>query len=125
MKSVLKPLAESVLFPLELTAASSADPAIQKKNFGSETTALIISNEEMNDIMKTTKSFEQSVLLTNGVSKTIKNEAKEKRGGFIGTLLVIIGASLLGNLLGGKRVKKTGHGTIKGGEGTIRAGQDL
>ena len=75
----------------------------------------------MNDIMKRTKSFEQSVLLRKGVSKTIKNEAIEKRGGFLGTLLVIIGASLLGNLLGGKRVKKAGDGTIKVGEGTIRA----
>ena len=51
--NLLKPLAKSVLIPLGLTAAESAtDAAIHKKMFGSGVTKLIISNQEMNDIMK-------------------------------------------------------------------------
>ena len=42
-------------------------------------TTLIISNEEMNNIMKIVKSLEESSLLTKGVSETIKNEAKEQK----------------------------------------------
>ena len=72
-------------------------------------TTLIISNEEMNDIMKITKSLEESWLLIKGVSETIKNEAKEQKGGFLGILLGTLGASLLENLL-------TGRGTIRAGE---------
>ena len=75
--NVLKPLAKSVLVPLELTAAASAtDTAIQKKIFGSGTTTLVFSNEDPNDIMKIVKSLEESGLLIKGVSETIKNEAK-------------------------------------------------
>ena len=65
---------KTVLIPLGLTAAESAtDAAIYKKMFGSGTTALIISNEEMNDIMKIVKSLEESGLLIKDVSETIKN----------------------------------------------------
>ena len=53
----------------------------------------------MNDIMKTVKSLEESRLLIKGVSETIKNEGKEQKGGFLGTLLGSLGASLLGDLL--------------------------
>ena len=61
--NVLKPLAKSVLIPLGLTAAALAtDAAIHKKIFGSGMTTLIISNEEMKDIMKIVKSLEQSGL---------------------------------------------------------------
>ena len=53
MKNVLKPSAKSVLIPLGLTrSASATDAAVHKKMFGSGTTTLIISNEEINDIMK-------------------------------------------------------------------------
>ena len=82
--NVLKPLAKSVLIPLGLTAGANA--AIHKKMFGSGTTTLIISNEEMNDIMKIVQSFEDSGLLVKGVSETINNEAKAK-GEFLGMLL--------------------------------------
>ena len=59
MENVLKPLAKSVLIPLGLTAVASAtDAAIHKKMFGSGVTTLIISNKEMNDIMKIVKSLE-------------------------------------------------------------------
>ena len=86
MKNVLKPLAKSVLITLGLTAAAWAtDAAIHKKMFGSGNTTLIISNEEMNDIMKIVKSFEESSLSIKGVSETIKNTQK-KKGGFLGML---------------------------------------
>ena len=115
--NVLNPLAKIVLMPLGLiTAVSGTDAAIHKKIFGSGGTTLIISNEEMNDIMKIVKFLEESGLLIKGVSKTIKDEAKEQKRGFYGMLLGTLGASLLGNLL-------TGKGTIRAGEGTIRAGQ--
>ena len=95
--------------------------------FGSDNATLIISNEEINDIMKIVKSIEKSSLLIKGVSKTIKNEAKEQKGGFIGMLLGTLGASLLGNLLTDKRAIATSQGrdTIRAGEGTVRAGQDF
>ena len=73
--NVLKPLAKSVLIPLGLTAAATTDAAIYKKMFESGTTTLIISNEEMNDIIKIVESFEESGLLIKDVSETIKNEA--------------------------------------------------
>ena len=101
--NVLKPLAKSVLISLGLIAAASAtDAAIHKKMFGSRTTTLIISNEEMNDIMKIVKSLEESDLLIKSVSKTIENKAKEQKGRFLGMLLDSLGASVLANLFKGK-----------------------
>ena len=77
------PLAKNVLAPLGITAAASAiDAGIQKKIHGSGTTTLIISNEEMNDIMKIIQALEDSDILLKGVTKTIKNETKEQREGF-------------------------------------------
>ena len=56
--NVLKPLVKSMLTPLGLTAAASGtNTAIHKKIFGSGMTTLMISNEEMNDIMKKVKSL--------------------------------------------------------------------
>ena len=113
---MLKPLAKSVLVPLGLTAAPSAtDAAIHKKMFGSGMTALMISNEEMNDIIKIVKSLEESGLLIKGVSETIRNETKEQKGGFLG---ISLGTSLLGNLLTGKGVIRAGEGKIRASEGT-------
>ena len=81
---------------------------------GSGTTTLIISNDEMNDIIKIVKSLENSGVLLKGVSETIQHEAKEQRGGFLIMLLGTLGASLLGNLLnGGKGVIRTGDGNKK------------
>ena len=70
---------------------------------------LIISNGEMNDIIKIMKSLEESGLLIKGVSKTIKNGAKEKKGQFFGMLLDTLGASLLRNLLTGKGIIRVGE----------------
>ena len=116
LRNVFTPLAKSVLVPLELTAVASAThAAIRKKIYRS---LIIISNEEMDDIMKIVKSLEESGLLIKGTSETIKNEAKEQKRGVLGMLLGTLGASLLGNLL-------TVNGTIRAGEATIRAGQDF
>ena len=79
-------------------------------------TTLIISNEEMNNIIKIVKSLEESGLLIKGISETIKNEAKEHKGGFFGMLLGTLGASLLGDLLTGKSVTRAGEGTIRAGQ---------
>ena len=68
-------------------------------------TTLIISNEKMNDIIKIVRSIQESDLLVKSVSKAIKNEAKELKGGFFGMFLGTLGASLLGNLLAGKGSK--------------------
>ena len=65
--------------------------------FRSRFTTLIISSEEMNDIMKIVKSLEEFGLLIKGVSETIKNEAKEQKEQFLGMLLGTLGVSLLGN----------------------------
>ena len=84
IKNVIKLLAKSVLIPLGLTAAASAaDAGIHKKILGSGTTTLIISNDEMKDIIKIVKSLEDSGLLFKGVSETIQNEPKEQRGDFV------------------------------------------
>ena len=95
--------------------------------FGSGAMTLITSNEEMDDNMKIIKSLEESGLLIKGVSKTIKNEPKEQKGGFLSMLLVKLGSSLLGILLAGKGAIPTrqGRGTIRAGKGIIRAGQDV
>ena len=103
MKSVIKPLAKSVLIPLGLTAAASAaDAGIHKKILGSDhsnNTTLIRSNDEMDDILKILKYLEDSGLLLKGFSETIQNEAKEQKGGFLSMLLGTLGASLHGDLL--------------------------
>ena len=100
MKNVLKTQAKNVLIPLGLiTAASATDAAIHKKMFGSGATTLIISNEEMNGIMKIIKSLKKSGLLRKGVSETIKIEAKEQKEGFLRMLLGTLGASLLWNFI--------------------------
>ena len=112
--------------PLGLTAAAR-DAAIHKKMFGSGTTTLIISNEEMNDIMKIIKSFKESGLLIKVVSIAIKNEANEQKGILLEMLLGTLGASLLGNLLTGKGTTRAGKGAIAAsrGQGIIRAVQDF
>ena len=133
MKSVIKPLAKSILIPFGLTAAASAaDAGIHKKIIGygqpnnNNNTILIISNDEMGDILKIVKSLEDSGVLLKGVSETIQNEAKEQRGGFLSMLFGTLGASLLGDILSkglsGKGTIRAGKGTIRAGEGTIRAG---
>ena len=122
IKRVIKPLSKSVLIPLGLTAAASAaDAGIHKKILGSghNNTTLIISNDEMDYILKIVKSLENSGVLLKGVSETIQHEAKEQRGGFLSMLLGTLGASLLGDILS---KGLSGKGVIRAGEGIIRAG---
>ena len=108
------PLTKNVLVPLGITAAASAiDAGIQKKIHGSGTTILIISNKEMNDIMKIIQAFEDSNILLKGVTKTIKNKAKEQKGEFLSMLVGTSGASLLGNILTGKGIVRAGSGNKK------------
>ena len=123
LMKVAMPLAKNVLAPLGLTAAMSAiDGSIQKKIHGSGV-KLIIEQEDMNDIMETIEALENSVTL-KGVTKTIENETKEQRGGFLGMLLGTLGASLLGNLLtGGKGMIRAGDGIVRAGDGLVRAGE--
>ena len=113
---MVKPLAKSILVPLGFTAAASAaDAGILKKNRRIKvivilpplsalhnhpsSTILIISNDEMEDIIKIVKSLEGSGLLLKGITETIQNEVKEQKGGFLSILLSTLGESLLRNIL--------------------------
>ena len=115
LMKVALPLTKNVLAPLSSTAAMSAIGGSIQKNIHGSGIKLII-EEDMNDIMKIIKALEKSGILLKGVSKTIKNETKEQRGGFLSMLLGTLGASLLGNLLTG------GKGIMRAGEGIVRAG---
>ena len=78
LMKVAMPLAKNVLAPLGISAAmSSIDGSIKKKTLGSGTTTLIVSNDEMNDILKIVKFLEDSGLLLKGASETIQHEATE------------------------------------------------
>ena len=130
------PLMKSVIKPLT-AAASAADPGIHKKILGSgcpldlapphNNTILIISNDEMDDILKIVKSLEDSGLILKGVSETIQHEAKEQRGGFLsmllGTLELLYLVDVLSKGLSGKGAIRAGEGTIRAGKGVIRAGE--
>ena len=76
----------------------------------------------MNDIMKIVQALEDSGILLKGVTKTIKNETKEQKGGFLSMLLGTLGTSLLGGLLAKNLSVK---GTVRAGEETIRAGEGI
>ena len=84
------------------------------------TTTLIISNDEIEDVIKIVKYFEYSGSLLKRVTETVQNEVKEQKRGFLSILLGILGASLLGNLL-------TGQGAIvkSQGRGINRAGNEI
>ena len=94
-KTVIKPLARSVLIPLGLTAAASVADTGK-------------SNDETEDIIWTVKSLEDSGVLVKGVSETIQNEVKQQKGGFRSMLLGTLGANLLGNILADKEMSRAG-----------------
>ena len=75
----------------------------------------------MNAIMKIVQALEDFNVLLKGVTKTIKNEIKEQKGGYLSMLLGTLGASLLGNLLAEKGIVRAGSGDEKG-KGIVRAG---
>ena len=113
---------KNILAPLRATTAVSAiDAGIQKKIRGSGTTTLTISNREMNDIRKIVQALKNFNILLKGATKTIKNEIKEQKGGFLSISLCTLVASLLGNILAGKGIVRAGSGNKKG-KGIVRAG---
>ena len=106
-----------------------------KTVLGSANTTLIISNNEIHDIIEVIKSLEDPGLLLKGVTETVQNEIKEQKVGFLSALLGTLGASLLGDLLIGKGViatsqgrgiyragKGKGKGINRAGEGVLRVG---
>ena len=119
LKSVIKPLGL-----LGLTAASSAiDAGVQKNIHGSGSAiTLIVSNDDIQDILKIVKSLEDSGVLLKGVTETIDNDRSEQKGGFLSMLLGTLGTSLLGDLL---TKNLSGKGTVRAGEGTIRAEEGI
>ena len=87
-----------------LTAAASVvDAGIRQNILGSRTfvsgTILIMQNEELKHIMKIVRSPENSGIIIKAVTQTIESETKEGRGGFLGKLSGILGASLLGKYI--------------------------
>ena len=109
---VAAPLEKKVLAPLGITAAMSAiDGAIQKNTWF------------WNNNLK--QALEDSNILLKGVSKTIKNETKERKGGFLSMLLGTLGASVLGNLLTGRGTTRAGEGFLRAGKGFLRAGEGI
>ena len=95
LMKVAVPLAKNSLVPLGITASDSAiDAEVQKKIHCSGARTLIISNEEMNNIMKIFQAFDDSDILFKGVTKAIKHETKVQIGGFLSMLLGTLGASL-------------------------------
>ena len=122
IKNVITSWAKSVLIPLGLTAAAAAaDAEILKKTLGSGGhTTLIISNKDIEDLIKIVKSLEDFVLLLKGVTESAQNEVKEKKGGSLSTWLGTLGASLLGSLLTGKGINRAGEGIVRAREGNNR-----
>ena len=109
------PIARNLLAPLGITKIM--------RIHGSGTTTLIISNDEINDMMKIVQALEDSNILLKGVTKTIKNKTKEPKGGFLNMLLGTLGAGLLVNLLSGKEIVRAGSRNKKG-KGIVRAGSE-
>ena len=89
-------------------------------------TTLIISNDEIEDIIKIVKSLEDFGLLLKGISETVQNEVKDQKGEFFNMLLGTLAARLLRNLLTGQGINGTGkgRGINRVGEGVLRAGCD-
>ena len=107
IKNVIKPLAKGVLIPLGLTAAASAEDAgIHKKVSGSgNTTTLIISNDEMTDIVKVVKSLEDSGLLLKGVTETVQNEVNKQKRRISQYVIRYIGCKVIGKSFNRSRSK--------------------
>ena len=106
-----------------LTATASAiDAAIKKKKeklFGSgNRTTLIISNDDMQNVLKILKSLEDSGILLDGLTEKVKNEVQEQKGGFLSMLLGTLASSLLTDML----LNKKGEGVIRARKGRSRAG---
>ena len=122
LMKIARPLVTKLLPTLGLTAAMSGiDGAIQQKGHGSGsgTTTLIISNDEMDDIIKIVQALENQGVLVGGVTKTIKNDIKNLSENGIGMLLGMLGSSLLSDVL---TKSLSGHGMSRSGHGIARSG---
>ena len=110
LMKVVAPLAKNILAPLGITAAESAiDAGIQKKINGSGTITVIISNEEMNDIIKVVQTLEDLISYWKALLKQLKMKQKNKKVRFLGMLLGTLGASLLGTILAGEGIVRAGN----------------
>ena len=94
-----------------------------KKIHSFRTATVIFSNEEMYDILKILQALEDSNVLLKGITKTIENETREQKRGFLGKLLGTLEASLLENMLTEKRILRAGYGN-KEGKGMLRTGYE-
>ena len=107
LMKVAVPLAKNVFASLGIIATASAiDAGIQKKIHGNNFNNF----KQRNDIMKIVQALEDSMILLKGLTKTIENETKEQKGGFLSMLLGTLGASLLGNILARKGIVRAGSG---------------
>ena len=84
-------------------------------------TTLIISNNDIEDLIEIVNSFEDSDLLVKGVTETVQNEMKEQKRGFLSMLLGTLGVILLGNILAGKGINKKRKGIVRAGEGAKKS----
>ena len=119
------PLIKNVIKQLAKTAASAAVAGIHKEVLGSgNNITLIMSNDEIEHIIKIVKSLADSGLLLEGVTQTVENEINEQKGGFLSMLLGALGVSILGNILTGGGIYRAGKGKgiNRAGEGVLRAG---
>ena len=95
-----------------------------RSGHNNNTATLIISNNEIDGIIKIVKPLEDSSLSLKGVTETVQNEVKEPKRGFLRILFGTSGASLLGNIFAGKGINRVGKGRAidRAGEGIVRAG---
>ena len=121
LPKLIKPaisIGKNILAPLGLSAAMSAtDAAIQKKMYGSGNKSLIISNNDLNDLTKIPTALEEHDILLKITTETIKDNTKKQEGGFLSMLLRTLSTSLLGNLLNGIGLNRTGKGMYRTGQG--------
>ena len=103
------PFSKILFVPLGITSAASAASA----------------NKEMDAILKIDQILKDSNVLLKGITKTIENETKGQKGGFLGISLGTLVASLLGNMQTGKGMLRAGYGSkdlqSKEGKGILRA----
>ena len=120
LKDLIQPSTKSGLSSLGLTEAA-VDARIHRKQRITTTTALIIPNDEMEDVIKIAKFLKYSGLLVKAVSETIQNKAKEQKEGFLSMLLGTLVLSFIGKMLGVKRINRTWNETIRAGDQSKRS----
>ena len=98
-------IGKNILAPPGLSIAMSAtDAAIQKKIYGSGNTILIISNDDLDDLIKIITALEEHDILLKGTTKTIKNNTKKQEGGFLRTIFRNIACIITWKFIDWKRI---------------------